>query len=172
MIEVVLGALAEQKASAVLRAIRSDLGPVNAISRDVGLAAGEGLDARLEQVGSLPLGGAVMTPAGDLAADFIIHAVVMSSEEPQTAVTVQKALRNGLRRAADWGLETLALPPLGMGAGTIEAEDSARALLDILFQHLDEGQPPLALTIVVGSEYEAGLFNRMVDELSGDGTRN
>jgi len=114
----------------------------------------------------------MMTTAGNLPADFIIHVVVMSEDEPQSTVTVQKALRNGLRRASDWALESLALPPLGIGVGTIEADASARALLKILFNHLDEGQPPLALTVVVGSGYESGLFSQVVDQLSRDRTQN
>lgn len=166
MIEVVVGELAEQQVSAIVRPIRSDLAPVNTLSRDVGSAAGPELEERIERIGAIPLGGAVITPAGALAADFIIHVVVMSDEEPQTALSVQKAVRNGLRRAADWTLDSLALPPLGIGVGTMEAEDSARALLAILFNHLDEGQPPLELRVVVGSEYEAGLFGQLTDELS------
>jgi O-acetyl-ADP-ribose deacetylase (regulator of RNase III) len=112
----------------------------------------------------MPLGGAVMTPAGDLAADFIIHVVVMSDDDPQSGVTMQKALRNGLRRAADWAIESMALPPLGIGVGTLEAEESARALVDILFDHLEDGEPPRELVIVVGSPYHSDLFTRLVDE--------
>ena len=166
MIRIVVGDLARQEASAVIRAIRSDLTSVNAVSRDIAEAAGPDLNERLENIGSMPVGGAVMTPSGGLSADFIIHVVVMSEDEPESMFTVQKALRNGLRRAVDWALESVALPPLGIGVGTIEADDSARALLEILFNHLDEGQPPLALTLVVASEYESGLFSRLLEELS------
>ena len=172
MIRVIIGDLADQEVSAIIRAMRSDLAPVNALSRDIALAAGEESEDLLERLGSIPLGGAVMTPAGNLPADFIIHVVVMSEDEPQSTVTVQKALRNGLRRASDWALESLALPPLGIGVGTIEADASARVLLEILFNHLDEGQPPLALTVVVSSEYESGLFSQLVDELSRERTRS
>lgn len=166
MIEIVVGDLAEQRAEAVVRAIRSDLSPVNALSRDLARAAGEPMEERLQRLGAIPLGGAVMTPAGDLPADFVIHVVVMSDEEPQSAMTVQRGLRNALRRAADWGLESLALPALGLGAGTLEAESAARALLEILFDHLEQGEKPLALKVVVATEYEGGLFRRLVDELS------
>jgi O-acetyl-ADP-ribose deacetylase (regulator of RNase III) len=164
MIRVVTGDLASQAVGAVVRPIRSDLSPVDALSRDLAAAAGATLDRRLEKIGSMPLGGAVMTPAGDLAADFIIHVVVMSDDDPQSGVTMQKALRNGLRRAADWALESMALPPLGIGVGTLEAEESARALVEILFDHLEDGQPPRELVIVVGSPYHSDLFTRLVDE--------
>lgn len=172
MIQVVVGDLAEQAVGAIVRPIRSDLAPVNALSRDIAAAAGPKLEERLERIGSVPLGGAVMTPAGDLPADFIIHAVVMSEDEPQTPFSVQKALRNGLRRAADWAIESLAMPPLGIGAGLLEADESARTLVEILFHHLDEGQAPLALTIVVSSEYEASVFSRIVDSLSEERVRD
>ena len=168
MIRVVAGDLGEQRVSAVIRPVGSDGAPVNALSRDVGTAAGPSVEERLAALGPIPLGGAVLTPAGALPADFLIHVVVMSPEEPQSSAIVQRALRNGLRRASDWGLESLALPPLGLGAGAIQADEAARALVEILFAHLDEGEAPLALTLVVTSDYEAELFGRLIDEAASD----
>jgi O-acetyl-ADP-ribose deacetylase len=165
VIRVVVGDLTLQATEGVLRPVRTDLAPVSAASRDVAVAAGEQLEERLSKLGTLPLGGAVLTPAGNLAAGFLIHAVVMSEEEPQTSLTVQRALRNGLRRATDWGLGSLALPPLGLGVGTADPEGAARALVEILFNHLDEGAAPLDLTIVAGSKYEAELLEGMVEEI-------
>jgi O-acetyl-ADP-ribose deacetylase (regulator of RNase III) len=166
VIRVVVGDLAEQAVDGLLRPVRSDLAPVSAASRDIGAAAGEELEERLTRLGTLPIGGAVLTPAGSLRAGYLIHVVVMSEEEPQTSHSVQRALRNGLRRAADWGLTSIALPPLGLSVGMIEPEDSARALIEILFNHLDEGTPPLDLTIVVASDFEASLFGGLIDEMS------
>jgi O-acetyl-ADP-ribose deacetylase (regulator of RNase III) len=168
VIRVVLGDLAEQGVDAVVRAVRADLEPVNALSRDLGTAAGETLKTHLERIGTLPVGGAIMTPGGDLPADYVIHVVVMSDDEPQSPLTVQRAVRNGLRRASDWGLDSLALPPLGIGVGTLDADASARALVETLVDHLHEENEALALTVVVSSEYEQGLFIRLVDELSRD----
>lgn len=166
MIRVVVGDLVAQVADALVRPIRSDLAPVSAASRDIGLAAGEELEERLARLGTLPVGGAVLTPSGRLPASFLIHVVVMSEEEPQSSLSVQRALRNGLRRATDWGLASLALPPLGLTVGTIEPEASARALVEILFNHLDEGAAPLDFTIVVASDFEASLFDGLVEELA------
>ena len=168
MITVAVGQLSAVEAEAVVRPVASDLSPVNALSRDLAAAAGEELTERLERVGPMPVGGALVTPAGALSCDFIIHVVVMSDEEPQTAFTVQRALRNGLRRAADWEVTSLAVPPLGLGAGMLEADPAARTLVEILADHCAEGRPPLDITIVVGSEYEAGLFGRLVQELQGE----
>ena len=103
MIQVLLGALYEQETEGILRPIRADLVPVTSASRDVAEGAGETMNDKLEQTGAIPLGGAVITPAGDLSADFVIHAVVSAPDEAETPASVQKALRNSLRRAADLG---------------------------------------------------------------------
>ncbi len=165
MIAIATGHLHAQIAEGLVRPIRSDFAPVTPGSRDLALAAGEGMQARLEQMGVLPVGVAVVTPGGDLPVDFVIHAVVSAPDEPETAISVQKALRNALRRAVDLGLESLVLPPMGVGVGTLDAEDRARPMLEILFNHLDEAQPPLELKVVVGSEYEAEVFGQIVTQL-------
>jgi len=164
VIRVIQGVLAELRVDGIMRPVRTDMAPVTPVSRDLVIAAGEELQERLERMGLLPVGGAVLTPSGALAASFLIHAVVMAEDEPQTSLAVQRAVRNGLRRAADWGLATLALPPIGLATGAGDPEDAARALVEILFNHLDEGAAPLDLTIVVATEFESGLFVRLVDE--------
>lgn len=166
MIRVLVGDLAAQQVDALMRPVRSDLAPVSAASRDIALAAGEELEERLSRLGTLPIGGAVLTPSGRLSAGFLIHVVVQSEEEPQTSLSVQRALRNGLRRATDWGLASVALPPLGLTVGTTEPEESARALVEILFNHIDECAAPMELTIVVASTYEVELFEGLIHDMS------
>jgi len=117
-------------------------------------------------MGTLPVGGAFITPAGRLPASFLIHLVTASEEESESPQSVQRALRNGLRRAVEWEIQSLSLPPLGVGVGHLDVEESGRAMVEILVNHLDEGHPPLTLTIVVASEYEAGVFRRLVEELT------
>lgn len=168
MIHVVQGSLLEVEVEAVVRPVRADLSPVSSASRDLATRAGPRVEEHLARLGSLPLGGAVMTPAGALPSDFIIHAVVMSQDEPTTFATVQKAVQNSLRRATDWEVASLALPPLGIGVGTTEPEVAAQALLEILFNHVAEGAPPLELTVVVTSQFEEDLFTRIIDEITAD----
>lgn len=166
MIRVVVGTLVDSAEEALVCPIRSDLAPMSAAARDVIARAGPTVAERLEGLGQLPVGGAFLTPGGDLEAAFLIHVVTASEDEPETPHSVKRALRNGLRRAAEWDLTSLALPPLGMGAGHMEPEDDARAMLEILFEHLAEERPPLDLTVVVDSEYGREMFDRLVAALS------
>ena len=111
------------------RSVGASLEPLMAIGREVGAAAGEGLLERIEQMGDLPVGGAVITPAGDPSASFIVHVALQSHEEPVSTSGVRKALLNGLKHICRMDIETLALPPLDTGAGNLDAEADVPPLL-------------------------------------------
>jgi O-acetyl-ADP-ribose deacetylase (regulator of RNase III) len=169
-IRVRIGDLGETKAAAIVRAVRSDGEAITAIGRRLEMLAGPTMSKRLQGIGDLPVGGAVLTPGGELPADFVIHAVLQSSEEPVTPHTVQRALLNALRRARDFGLTTVALPPLGTGAGNLDAEDAAQLIVDVLRDHLQDPGEPRSFEIVVESAYEEELYARAVasDDLAED----
>ncbi len=166
MISIRIGELDVVSTQAVFRAVRWDLQPLTPGGHRLGLRAGGAVIERLEQMGDFPIGGAVVTPAGDLDADFIIHLVIESLEEPVTETGVRKALTNGLRQACAWGVESVALPALGTGAGCLDAETSAQVILSVLKAFLDSGESLREATVVVASEYEKAVFEGIV-ELQG-----
>lgn len=164
MIHVRVGDLAREEVEAVLRPVSSELAGVTAASREIERAAGDEVRDRLQRFGSLPVGGALLTPGGDLAAAFLIHVVVQSADEPVSRAGIRRALVNGLRRATEWEIGSLALPPLGTGAGNLDAEASARVMLPVLEEHMEERDFPREVTIAVTSEYERDAFQRALAE--------
>ncbi len=163
MIRVVLSDPSGVEAEAILRSISSVLEADTPFSREVEIQAGTQVSERLQSMGELPVGAAVITPGGGLPASFMIHVVLRSSEEPVTPGGVRTALKNGLRRAEEWGMDSLALPPLGTGAGNLDAEESASLMVPLIRDHLRKGQKPLEVLIVVGTEYERDVFVRAVE---------
>ena len=163
MIHVLLTELIDIQAEGILRSISSDLDSDTPQSRDLAGRAGVEVIQRLQAMGDLPVGAAVITPGGDLGAAFLIHVVLQSSEEPVTREGVRAGLRNGLRRAAEWGLESLALPPLGTGAGNLDAQESAALMVPVLAEHLLGSENPREVTVAVGTDYEKDVFDRAVE---------
>ena len=159
-LRVRIGDLGESDAAAVVRPIRSDGEAITAIGRRLEMLAGPTVSERLQGLGDLPVGGAVITPAGDLPAQFIIHAVLQSAEEPVSPPIVQRALVNVLRRARDLGLASVALPPMGAGAGHLDAEQAAHLMVEVLSDHLRGREAPQSIEIVVESAYEEELYAR------------
>jgi len=125
---------------------------------------------QLESLGEIPLGGAVLTPGGSLPVPYLLHLVVQSSDEPVSRGSVRRALEQGLARAADWGLRSLALPSVGVGAGALEAEDAARLLAEVLRAHTATGEGGLdEIVVVVENDYERDIFDRALSTLRPSG---
>lgn len=160
MIAVRVGDLATVVAAALVRPITAEGEAATAAARRVELAAGAAVQEQGRRLGELPVGSAAITGAGALPATFLIHVVVRSYEEPVTAEGVRRALTNGLRRLEEWGIESVALPLLGTGAGNLDAEAAADVLVPTLALHLRERARPLHITLVVESDYERGAVER------------
>lgn len=162
MIRVVRAGIGDLVADAFVRPVGADLEACSAAGNVLGGIAGPEVAARLESFGGLDVGGAIVTPAGGLSAQFLIHIVIRSNDEPVSEDRVARGFRNGLRQAADWGVERLAVPPLGTGPGNLETDVSAHVMLRVLEEHRRELELPLEVVIAVGGEYEAEVFERVL----------
>jgi eukaryotic-like serine/threonine-protein kinase len=158
LITLRLGELADATTDAILRPVAADWAAVTPAMRRLELAAGAELDAYCQRLGELPVGSAALTPAAALGTQFVVHVVVRSVEEPVTPGGVRRALQNGLRRLAEWKIVSVALPPLGTGAGNLDAEESAQIMVPLLQEHVASGELPSRIEITVDSEYERDVF--------------
>jgi len=148
---------------AILRSVTSGLEADTPFSREVEVRAGSEVAERLQALGDLPLGAAVITPAGDLSTSFLIHVVLQSAEEGVTQAILRLALTNGLRRAGEWGVESLVVPPLGTGAGNMDAQESAAVMVPLLMRHDLDGIEPSHVLVLAGTEYEREVFSGALD---------
>ena len=160
MIQVTLGAIEESSAAAILRPVSAEWDAVTPAMRRLDVAAGASVLEQCERQGELPVGSAVITGAGALAAQFMVHVVVRSIDEPVSVGGVRRALQNGLRRLTEWGIDTVAIAPLGTGAGNLDAEESAQTMIPAVLEHMSESSYPKHVEIVVDSEYERDAFAR------------
>jgi O-acetyl-ADP-ribose deacetylase (regulator of RNase III) len=76
---------------------------------------------------------------------------------------VRQALTNGLRRAAEWELDSLALPPLGTGVGQMDVERAAAAMVAVLLEHRGVATHPGEVLLVVSGAFEEEVFRGAMD---------
>jgi len=79
---------------------------------------------------------------------------------------LERALKNALRRASDFGLESVALPLLGSGPGQLAVEVSAPLILRVLDEHRVEHGTPDRFLLTVDSEFHAAVFSEAAAALS------
>jgi O-acetyl-ADP-ribose deacetylase (regulator of RNase III) len=159
VIEVRVDDLAFYDGEAIVRPVNADLGATTPLLRRLEAAAGTGLQHDLQKHDALAVGSAVVSGAGELSVELLVHAVVSSDEEPVSVHSVRRALTSALQRAVDWQIGAIAIPPFGLGAGNLAIEDSAAVLAEVLAEHVGRGARfPEVITLVAETTDEASVL--------------
>lgn len=161
-IAVSIDDLAFVAADAVARPVNAELRAVTPVIRRLEQAAGDGLLRQLQLSHPLEVGAAVVTGAGALEADLMIHAVVSTQVEPVSRDGVRRATASALQRAHDFAIERLAIAPFGLGAGNLDIDDAACTMVAALRAHRGHRPCPATVTIVVESDLEAEAFRAAI----------
>ena len=103
-------------------------------------------------LGPIPLGDAVATMAGRLAARYVIHAVTMGQDLVTGEDLIRRATRSALRVADSLGARSVALPALGTGVGGFSPVRAAAVMLEETAAYLRAGS---SLDEVVFALYDA-----------------
>ena len=138
-LELVHGDITDQRVGAIVNASNSSLlggaGVDGAIHRRGGpdiLRACRALRAGGYPNG-LPAGQAVATPAGRLAADWVIHTVgPVYSEAEDRGEILSSCYRQSLRLAAELGVASIAFPLISAGAYRWPVESAVELAIDEL----------------------------------------
>jgi len=133
--------------------------PTTSSLKQLDSVAGQAFREQISTQTELAVGSAVVTGAGDLTAEMVIHAVVRSVKEPVTKSSVRQALISAVQRAGDWEIARIATPPIGTGAGNLSIEDSATIMVGLLSETMATATYPREVCIVVECEEDKALFD-------------
>jgi O-acetyl-ADP-ribose deacetylase (regulator of RNase III) len=79
---------------------------------------------------------------------------------------VRQAVSSALQRAADWGIEHLAITPFGLGVGNLDIEEAAEVLGNAIRQHRQAARCPTTITIIVETDFEQTVVERFVNGMA------
>ncbi|MEO6444772.1 MAG: macro domain-containing protein [Gemmatimonadaceae bacterium] len=161
-VDVIVDDLAFVVADAVARSVDAELRAVTPVLRRMEEAAGASLLRQLRVNEPLEVGAAVVTGAGALSTELMIHAVVATRTESVSADGVRRATLSTLQRAHDFGVVHLAMAPFGLGAGNLDEDACARVMLDAVHEHCSGRARPERITMVAETEREAESFRAVV----------
>jgi O-acetyl-ADP-ribose deacetylase (regulator of RNase III) len=154
MIEVRVDDLAFFRGDAIVRPVNSMLQATTPVMRRLEQAAGPGFAGIVRLQQPLPVGAAVVTAAGDLPVELLVHGVVASPEERVTRSTVRLALMSALQRAVAFEIRSIGIAPFGLGAGNLDIDDSADVMVSVLTEHMRRAAFPESVVVVVESDLE------------------
>ncbi len=163
-----------------LRLVREDITEMEVdafvfdITEDVKLGSGFGgaiqqrggivIQKQLDEIGSCPTGEAVVTEAGILKADWIIHANGPKFREEDEEGKLRKTVQSALARAEEKGVKRLAFPPMGTGLYQVPLDLCSRVMVETISEHLANGSTLEEVLIVAPDNREFDPFKAQIEE--------
>lgn len=164
------GDITEMDVDAIVNAANNDLllgaGVAGAIAR----RGGESIQKECNAIGSIPVGFAAITGAGNLKARHVIHAASMGLGGVRTtAKTLQTSTAHSLRLAAERGLRTIAFPAVGTGVSGFPMQQCAEIMLSEAAEHLNQETSLETIYFVLFDEASQKVFATALDKLATSG---
>ncbi len=170
MLELVQGDVTLQEVDAVVNAANSRLagggGVDGAIHRGGGPAIMQETDAKYPQ--GCPTGSAVISGAGNLAAEHVIHAVgpVWRGGSKGEAELLGGAYQRCLELAVEHGCRSVAFPSLSTGVYRYPVDRAARVALSTAIEFLQKNGRPELVRFVLFTDGIYGAFAAALEELT------
>ena len=136
-IEILKGDITECAVDAIVNAANTELLLGSGVAGAIRKNGGASIQSECDGLGPIPLGEAVVTGAGNLAAKFVIHAAGMHSGGRVSTESLENSTRNSLLRAQENGVKTIAFPAIGTGVGGYPAKSCAELMIDIVSWYIN-----------------------------------
>lgn len=137
-LEIIRADISQLRLDAVVNAANTELWMGGGVAGALKRAGGDEIEREAMAQGPIGLGQAVVTAGHDLAAKWVIHAVVMEPGQPATGPAISGATKSALLAADGNGLRAIALPVLGAGAGGHPIYDAALRIVETVVTYVHE----------------------------------
>jgi O-acetyl-ADP-ribose deacetylase (regulator of RNase III) len=115
------------------------------------------------QSAPIAVGAAVVTEAGALDAQFLIHVPTVDAEGDKIGVeNIRRATRAGLLAATHYKMERIAIPGFGYGEVGVPYDEAARAIIDEVRAY--RGNHPEMIALIDEDEIMLAAFKQELGE--------
>ena len=155
------GDITEMDVDAIVNAANNDLQLGAGVAGAIRRKGGESIQDECNEIGSIPIGYAAITGAGNLKARYVIHAASMSLRgSPTTAKSLRTSTAHALRLASEREMKTVAFPAIGTGVSGFPTEECAEIMLSEAMTHLSAGSSLETVYFVLFDVPSQGVFER------------
>jgi len=134
-IEVLQADVTQLEVDAIANAANTELRHGGGVAAAISRAGGLEVQRESDERAPIGLGDAVETTAGDMPAQWVIHAATMVLGGPTSAEIIERATESTLERAEELGCQSLALVAFGTGVGRFPVDEAARIMVGAVRGH-------------------------------------
>jgi O-acetyl-ADP-ribose deacetylase (regulator of RNase III) len=135
-IELWNGDICDLEVDAIVNAANLSLWMSTGVGGEIKRAGGDAIEFAAVRQAPIPLGEAIVTPAGRLAARAVIHAVSLDRDRRTTAVIIDRAVRSAMAQAREIRAVSVAFPAMGTGVGGFPLDEAARVTVRAVREEL------------------------------------
>jgi O-acetyl-ADP-ribose deacetylase (regulator of RNase III) len=161
-LEVVAGDITAFTVDAIANAANDHLWMGAGVAGAIKRAGGDEIEREAVAKGPIPIGTAVATGAGRLAARWVIHAAVMGQDLRTSAEAIEHATDSTLQVADELGARSVALPAFGTGVGGFPVGECARIMVGVARRHRSSALERVVFA-VFGDEARAAFEQALAD---------
>ena len=157
VVKLVKGDITELEVDAFVFYARSDLVLGSGFGGMIAVRGGASVQKELDELAPVADTQAVVSAAGKLPAQHIIHAVGPRFREDDIEPRLLATMEHCLLRAEEKGIKTLAFPAMGAGYYGVPAPVSATVMLAALESHLsgETGLEEVIICVLDSSQFKA-----------------
>lgn len=145
-LELVEGDITDLDTDAVVNAANERLAHGGGVAASISQAGGpviqEESDRWVREHGRVPTGAAAITPAGELKAKYVIHAVgpvYRSTSKSKAAELLASAVKSALQMADEQDVRSVALPAISTGIYGYPIDEAAEVMLRAAIDYVKSG---------------------------------
>jgi O-acetyl-ADP-ribose deacetylase len=148
-IELWNGDICDLEVDAIVNPANLSLWMSTGVGGAIKRAGGDSIEFAAVRQAPVPLGGAIVTTAGDLPARAVIHAVSLDRERRTSGPVIEAAVRSAMARAREIGATSIAFPALGTGVGGFPLDEAARITVRTVRAELPDSPSVEAVTFAL-----------------------
>lgn len=161
------GNIAEISADAIVCAANSMGLMRGGASQALRIKGGDVVEDAARHLAPIRIGSAVVTTAGQLDAEWVIHAPTISEPvETTTPARIEAAAYAAVRTASELGAHSIAFPGLGLGVGEVNVADGAKALVSGVTRGLRKKTLLDVVKIVLRQQFYIDVFCDCIVDVS------
>ena len=163
-IEIIQGDITDMDVDAIVNAANTDLKLGSGVAGAIRNKGGPSIQQECDEHGPISLGQAALTGAGNLKAEYVIHAAGMRLGGAVNRESLIAATENSLIKASENRVRTLAFPAIGTGVGGFPADECANIMIDIVLEYLSsDGNSIEKVYFVLFDDHTYKIFKEVLE---------
>lgn len=160
------GDITDFEGDAIVNAANTELILGSGVAGAIREKGGYEIQAECNKTGSIPLGEATLTPAGNLKARFVIHAAGMHLGGQVETEALKNCTLSSLKLADKFNIKSLAFPAIGTGVGGYPLKKCAEVMLGVVNEYLKSQETQIEkIYFILFDDNTFNSFNNYIQQI-------